>query len=94
MQVQEVLSIVIIAYAVAEAVKVTPLNNKYIPMVVSFVGAIVAVLAKATNQLFLDTNWVDSIAIGISSGLASVGLNQWKKQFSGEYETEDSEDGK
>lgn len=80
---EEVISIVIIVYVVAEAVKTTPIDNKFIPVIVSVAGAVVAVSAKATGQLFANENWIDAISIGISSGLASVGLNQFKKQFRG-----------
>lgn len=80
---EEVISIVVIVYVVAEAVKTTPIDNKFIPVIVSVAGAVVAVSAKATGQLFVNENWIDAISIGISSGLASVGLNQFKKQFRG-----------
>lgn len=80
---EEVISIVVIVYVVAEAVKTTPIDNKFIPVIVSVAGAVVAVSAKATGQLFVNENWIDAISIGISSGLASVGLNQFKKQLRG-----------
>ena len=76
---EEVISIVIIVYVIAEAVKTTPLDNKFIPVIVAVAGAVVAVSAKATGQLFSSENWIDTISIGISSGLASVGLNQFQK---------------
>ena len=76
---EEVISIVIIVYVIAEAVKTTPLDNKFIPVIVAVAGAVVAVSAKATGQLFSAENWIDTISSGISSGLASVGLNQFKK---------------
>ena len=75
-------AIVVICYLVGMGVKVSPLDDKFIPIIVGVVGAIfglVAFLTKMPN--FPADNFITALAVGIVSGLASTGINQIFKQF-------------
>lgn len=75
-------SIVIVCYLVAQAVKVTPLDNKYLPIISGFVGGILGVVAMRIVPDFPATDYLMAIAIGIVSGLSATGINQIYKQLS------------
>lgn len=75
-------AITIICYLVGIGVKVSPLKEKFIPIIVGVVGAIfglVAFLTKMPN--FPADNFITALAVGIVSGLASTGINQIYKQL-------------
>ncbi len=74
-------SIVVICYLVAEAVKTTPLNNKYIPIICGTVGGILGIVAMFIVPDFPAPDYLMAIAIGIVSGLSATGVNQIFKQL-------------
>lgn len=74
-------SIVIICYLVAELVKVTQLDSKYIPIVCGFLGGVLGVLGIYVVPDFQNDIY-NAMAIGIVSGFAATGINQIFKQFS------------
>lgn len=77
-----VVGITVIAYLVGMGWKsVDSLDNKYIPVVCGFVGAILGVVAMQTMPEFPAKDVINAVAIGIVSGLASTGANQVGKQL-------------
>ena len=80
----ELTSIIVICYLIAEGYKVVfkKKHHKYIPIVVGVVGGMLSVLIYLLyKDSFMTTNIIEVIAIGILSGLASVGANQIIKQL-------------
>lgn len=75
-----VLAIVVICYLIGMAVKVSPLNDKYIPVIVGFCGGILGVVGLYVIPDFPANDILNAIAVGITSGLASTGVNQIYKQ--------------
>lgn len=75
-------AITIICYAIGEIVKATPLNNKFIPPILSVCGAILGAVAYFINiPKFPAGDIFTAIAVGIVSALASTGVNQLFKQL-------------
>lgn len=79
-----VVAITVITYLIGMGCKsVEKLDNKYIPVICGFVGAVLGVVAMRTMPDFPAKDILNAIAIGIVSGLASTGANQIGKQLSG-----------
>lgn len=74
-------SIVIICYLLAQGVKTTSVDNKYIPIVCGVFGGILGVVAMYVVPDFPATDILTAIAIGIVSGLSATGINQIFKQL-------------
>lgn len=78
----EVGALVVICYLIGETVKVSPLDNKFIPVIVGFCGGILGVIAMYTGMPdFPAHDIITAIAVGIVSGLAATGANQVFKQL-------------
>jgi len=75
-----VLAIVVICYLIGMAVKVSPLDDKYIPVIVGVCGGILGVIGLYVIPDFPANDILNAIAVGITSGLASTGVNQIYKQ--------------
>lgn len=75
-----VLAIVVICYLIGMAVKVSPLADKYIPVIVGVCGGILGVIGMYVMPDFPADDILNAIAVGITSGLASTGVNQIYKQ--------------
>ena len=76
-----VVSIIAIVFLAGEAVKATPLNNKWIPIICGVLGAALGVMGMYVIPDFPATNWMDAAAVGIASGFASTGVHQAVKQI-------------
>ena len=75
-------AIVVICYGVGEIVKVTPLDNKFIPAILFLVGGILGAVAYLINiPTFPASDILTAIAVGVVSALASTGVNQLIKQL-------------
>lgn len=75
--------ITIICYLIAEAVKATPLDNKWLPLICGTLGGVLGVVALfASPALIPATDVLTAIAIGIVSGFAATGIHQSIKQLS------------
>lgn len=78
-----VTAITVICGLIGQAVKVSPLDNRYIPVIVGACGCVLGMI----GQLFIDGFPGDSLltaaAIGIASGLASTGAHQAYAQLRG-----------
>ena len=71
----------VICFLVAEAVKATPLDNKWLPIVCGVCGGILGVVAMYIMPEFPGHDLLTAIAIGIVSGLAAPGAHQIYKQL-------------
>ena len=85
--------IAIICYIFAEAIKLTPLNNKWVPILVAILGGALGYVGQITGILELQNLTVlDAIATGICSGLVSCGVFSLFKNMSGAYDKKDGEE--
>ena len=75
--------ITVICFLVAEAVKLTPLDEKWLPVLCGLFGAILGVVALfVAPDITPAKDVLTAIAIGIVSGLAATGAHQVYKQLS------------
>lgn len=85
------LAIVCVCLMVGMMVKnISVINDKWIPCIVAFVGAMLALIAFYTLPDFA-SDWLSAVQVGIASGLASTGLHQVVKQLSVAYTAADDE---
>ena len=80
-EVATVVCITVICYLVGMGVKAYGKIDKYIPCIVGIVGAILGVVGMYTIKDFPAVDVLNAIAVGITSGLASTGVNQVYKQL-------------
>jgi predicted tellurium resistance membrane protein TerC len=77
--------ITVICYLIAEAIKATALDTKWLPVICGFIGAILGVVALYVSpEITPATDILTAIAIGIVSGFASTGIHQAFHQFNKE----------
>ena len=77
-----VVAITVITYLIGMGCKAwEKLDNKFIPVVCGFVGAILGVVGMYTMPDFPARDVINALAVGIVSGLASTGANQLGKQL-------------
>lgn len=77
-------AITAISYLVGVACKAFGKIDKWIPVIVGTVGAILGVVGMYTIADFPAQDILNALAVGIASGLASTGINQIVKQLSQE----------
>lgn len=75
-------SIIIICYLIAQGVKTTKIDNKYIPIICGVLGGVLGVVAMYVVPDFPAGDILTAISIGIVSGLSATGVNQIFKQLS------------
>lgn len=83
-----VAGITVICYLVAQVVKATPLDNKWLPILCGVAGGVLGVVGLYVMPEFPAGDVVTAVAVGIVSGLAATGVNQVYKQLSASGETE------
>ena len=76
-----VTAISVIAYLVGEGVKLSPLDNRWIPVICGLSGGLLGVAAMYTMVEFPAEDILSALALGIVSGLAATGANQVYKQL-------------
>ena len=76
-----VAAITVICYLVMEILKTTPLNRKWLPIISGLLGGAIGVIALLIMPSFPASDYLNAIAIGIVSGLASTGVHQVAKQL-------------
>lgn len=76
-----VAAITVICYIVGEAVKLSPLDNKWIPVVCGIFGGALGVAGMFIMPDFPAQDYITAVAVGIVSGLAATGINQTFKQL-------------
>lgn len=75
-------AITVICFLIAEAIKATALDNKWLPVICGCLGGVLGVVAMRVMPDFPGTDILTAIAIGIVSGLAATGAHQIGKQLS------------
>lgn len=79
--------ITVIVFLIAEGVKATPIEDKWIPVICGFVGGCLGVVAYYVMPEFPAVDILTAIAIGIVSGFAATGVHQaFFKQLRGDHE--------
>ena len=76
-----VAAITVLCYLSAQAIKATPLDNKWLPVICGVLGAILGVVGMAVMPGFPATDYITSAAVGVVSGFAATGVNQAYKQL-------------
>ena len=80
-------AITVICFLIAEAIKATALDNKWLPVICGALGGILGVVALYISpEIIPSTDVLTSIAIGIVSGLAATGAHQVYKQLTNDGE--------
>ena len=78
----EVVAITVICYLIGMIVKVSAIDDKFIPAIVGVVGGILGVVAFLIGMPdFPAADIITAIAVGIMSGLAATGADQIYKQL-------------
>lgn len=76
-----VAAITVICYLAAEAVKATPLDNKWLPIICGVMGGALGVIAMGVMPDYPANDYITAVAVGVVSGLAATGANQIGKQL-------------
>lgn len=76
-------AITVISYLVAQAIKATALDNKWLPVICGFCGGIMGFIGMLIMPNFPADDALTAIAVGIVSGLAATGSHQIFKQLTG-----------
>ena len=72
-----------ICYLVAQGIKITSLDNKWLPVICGILGGLLGIAGMYFIPDFPGRDPITSIAIGIVSGLAATGMHQVYKQMKG-----------
>ena len=76
-----VAAITVIAWLMGEAVKLSPLENKWIPVACGFFGGALGIVGMYTMPEFPAADVRTAAAVGIVSGLAATGADQIAKKM-------------
>lgn len=80
-EIATVLGISVICYLIGLGVKISPLDDKYIPLIVGVFGGALGALGMTIIPEYPAGNYIDAVAVGIASGLAATGTDQLFKQL-------------
>lgn len=76
-----VAAITVICYLIGMGVKVSPLDNKWIPIICGVCGMVLGIFGMFRMPEFPAADYITAAAIGIVSGLAATGGDQVIKQL-------------
>ena len=76
-----VTGITILCYLAGLGVKLSPLADKWIPLLCGLLGAALGLAAMALMPGYPAQNPIDALAVGAASGLAATGWDQLGKQL-------------
>lgn len=76
-----VAAITVICYLVGQIIKVTKLDNKWIPVTCGVCGMLLGIVAMFIMPDFPATDYITAGAIGVASGFAATGVNEMGKQL-------------
>ena len=74
-------AIVVICYLVAQGLKATILNSKWLPVICGALGGVLGVIAMWLIPDYPAGDCLSAAAVGIVSGLAATGANQVYRQL-------------
>lgn len=74
-------AITVICYLLAQAIKATTLDNKWLPVICGGVGGVLGAVSIGVIPDYPATDMITAVAVGIASGLAATGVNQIGKQL-------------
>lgn len=80
MGIASVAAVTVICFLAAEAVKATPLDKKWLPVICGVLGGILGVVGMNVMPDFPATDALTAVAVGIVSGLAATGAHQIYKE--------------
>ena len=78
-----VTGITVLCYLLGLGVKLSPLEDKWIPLLCGLGGALLGLAGLAWMPGFPAENWIDALALGAASGLAATGADQLGRQLGG-----------
>ena len=81
-----VAAITVICFLAAQAIKATPLDNKWLPVICGVLGGILGAVGMHVMPDFPADDILTAVAVGIVSGLAATGAHQIYKQQKGAHE--------
>ena len=76
-----VAGITAICYLLGLALRLSPLDNRYIPLSCGLLGALLGLAGLYLMPGFPADNLIDALAVGVASGLAATGADQLGKQL-------------
>ena len=79
-----VAGITVICYLIGQIIKVSNLDNKWIPCIVGLAGGILGIVGLFVMADFPASDCLTAVAVGIVSGLAATGVNEAVHQIKGE----------
>ena len=79
--IQTIPVITVIVFLIAEAVKITPLDNKWLPAICGFFGGVLGIVAMFIMPEFPAKDYLTAAAVGIVSGLGATGAHQIYRQL-------------
>ena len=68
-----VAAISIVAYLIGEGVKLSPLDNRWIPLICGLCGGVLGIAGMYLMADFPAGDLLSALAVGIASGLAATG---------------------
>ena len=76
-----VAAVTVICYLIAQGVKATALDNKWLPVICGVCGGILGVVGMRVMPDFPAQDIITAAAVGVVSGFAATGVNQVYKQM-------------
>lgn len=76
-----VAAITVVSYLVAQAVKATKLDNKWLPVICGACGGVLGILGLGAMAEFPADDPLTALAVGIVSGLAATGSHEVLKKL-------------
>ena len=71
-----VAAISVVAYLIGEGVKLSPLDNRWIPLICGLCGGALGIAGMYLMADFPAGDLLSALAVGIASGLAATGANE------------------
>lgn len=79
-----VAAITVICYLIAEGVKATAIENKWLPVICGVTGGVLGIVGMFVMPDYPAGDIITAAAVGVVSGFAATGVNQVYKQFTSE----------
>jgi len=74
-------AITVLCYLAAQAVKLTALDNKWLPVICGILGCVLGVVCFYVMPDYPAGDIITALAVGTVSGLAATGANQIYRQL-------------